>query len=102
MKTSLQHREEMHEDAPQFENQTNKNMKGLVITKSGEYVEIINGGLMCVNKRENLETIMDWLSAEDEAFEASIKITKGKVYVDFPETTPTHKMESLLEHFEYQ
>lgn len=77
-------------------------MKTLVITNSKDFVEIINGVLTCVNKRENLETIADWIGAQDSSFEATVIISGGRVSVEFPDTIPTHMMESLLEHFEYQ
>lgn len=85
---------------PQFENQTNL-MKGILQTKTGELVEILNGTLVCKLTNANILTIADWLQTEDE-IPATLKILGCVINVDFPESVPTHKMESLLEHFEYQ
>jgi hypothetical protein len=85
------------------EKQTNL-MKNRVETQDGDMIEIINGTLECPNNRKNLETIADWMSTEIIKG-ATIKVCGNEgewINIDFPESVPTHKLESLLEHFVYQ
>ena len=78
-------------------------MDNKVETASGEIVEIINGTLICENKAINLITIADWLSAQNEHCPITDTIrVADKVQVEFPEYEPTHRMLSLLQHFEHQ
>lgn len=77
-------------------------MKNQVQTPSGEIVDIINGSLVCENKWPNFRTIFHWLYEQDKEFIATIKVNGDMLSVDFPESVPVSKMESLLEAFECQ
>lgn len=90
---------------PQFENRTDMR-KNIVETNSGEIVEIIGGCLNCLYLERNWKTIYEWMSNE-LILGVSIKTYIGEldavyINVSFPESVPTHKMESLLEAFTYQ
>lgn len=84
----------------EIESKTNL-MENRVQTSSGEIVEIINGTLHCQNKPANLQTIHEWFCEESEV-KGTIVIEGHHITIDFDELVPTHKMESLLEHFTYQ
>jgi hypothetical protein len=80
-------------------------MNNIVQTKSGEIIEILNGTLICENKIENWITISDWMLALDEYYRIKLSIEvapENKLWITIPETTPVHKLESLLQHFCYQ
>lgn len=95
-----QREQEFNERYPQFQPITL--MKNQVQTPHGEIVDIINGSLVCENTFMNLFTIISWLSFEDKELVATIKVNGDMLSVDFPESVPVYKMESLLEAFEYQ
>lgn len=88
---------------PQFENQTNI-MNNIVETSSGEIVEIINGVLVCQNVKRNWITISEWFLTESESWDlkCEIRVEDTNLFVEFPESVPTHKIGSLLESFNYQ
>lgn len=95
-----QREQEFNERHPQFQPITL--MKNQVQTPSGEIVDIINGSLVCESTFINLFTIASWLVTQDKEFIATIKVNGDMLSVDFPESVPVSKMESLLEAFEYQ
>ena len=95
-----QREQEFNERHPQFQPITL--MKNQVQTPSGEIVDIINGSLVCHHNWLNFYTIISWLEHQDKEFIATIKVNGDMLSVDFPESVPVSKMESLLEAFEYQ
>ena len=78
-------------------------MKTIVETP-WEIVEIINGVLSCKNTKQNWSTISEWMQYEEnnKEFSASINVRRGRIFIEFPDSTPAHKLGSLLEAFEYQ
>lgn len=97
---SYQREKELSERETKYQNQTDL-MKNIVQTESGEIVEIINGTLVCVDNKKNWLTIAEWFSVS-LINGATIKVSGRYLHVDFPQSIPTYKMESLLEHFTYQ
>lgn len=95
-----QREQEFNERHPQFQPITL--MKNQVQTPSGEIIDIINGSLVCESKLANMRIIMFWVHDQDKEFIATIKVNGDMLSVDFPESVPVSKMESLLEAFEYQ
>lgn len=95
-----QREQEFNERHPQFQPITL--MKNQVQTPRGEIIDNINGSLVCYNDRLNFNTIISWLEHQDKELIATIKVNGDMLSVDFPESVPVSKMESLLEAFEYQ
>lgn len=95
-----QREQEFNERHPQFQPITL--MKNQVQTSTGEIIDIINGSLVCERNFRNLFSVILWLNEQDKEFIATIKVNGDMLSVDFPESVPDSKRESLLEAFEYQ
>lgn len=77
-------------------------MKTYVETKSGQYIEVVNGVLSCFNTNKNWATISDWMDAWENLEPMTIRIEHNVVFVELADTAPSGRILSLLEHFEYQ
>lgn len=78
-------------------------MNNIVETSSGEIVEITNGVLTCKHTKENWLTISEWCIAQDHwDLKIEIRIEDTLMFVETPDNVPAHRLQSLLEAFNYQ